>query len=98
MLMMNDNGMVEQTILSLNTLFPSEDKATHKLLKKHGYSFHLEEPFDRPRTIDLLEAGHWRLRLLELYDVRYATRDSTLNSIQHVSSFYTRCPLYGHRY
>jgi hypothetical protein len=61
-------GLLEETIRSINLLFPHWDPHTHNLLKKHGQTFQHLAPFDGPRTLNLHEFEFWRYRLQELYE------------------------------
>jgi len=55
-------------MLSIDLLFPSWDRRTNEFLEKEGQSFHQMGPFDTSRTLNLLDFGHWRDRLLEVYE------------------------------
>lgn len=62
-------SLLNETIQSLNLLFPHWDPETNKLLKQHGQTFQQQGPYDLPASLDLSEFDHWRDRLLEIHDV-----------------------------
>jgi hypothetical protein len=59
--------VIQETIKSLNLLFPMNDAATEILLRRRGQHFHRDEPLARGRTLNVLEFDIWRDRLLELH-------------------------------
>lgn len=62
-------GLLRETILTLNLLFPPWDPSTNNLLKRHGQRFHEQEPLDEPGRLSLQEFSYWRDRLLDLYEI-----------------------------
>ncbi|KAL9580304.1 MAG: hypothetical protein Q9212_004574 [Teloschistes hypoglaucus] len=58
--------VLQETILSLDLLFPFWDSRTINLLAKEKQDFHEYGPFQATRRLTLLDFDHWRDRLLEL--------------------------------
>jgi hypothetical protein len=61
-------NVVEETIKSLNLLFPMDDPATEILLHRRGQTFHRDVPFATRRTLNVLDFDVWRDKLLELHE------------------------------
>ncbi|MCJ1230585.1 hypothetical protein MMC12_007259 [Toensbergia leucococca] len=60
-------SLIQETIWSLELLFPSDDKDTDDFLVRSGKTFHNDPPFDDlRRPLDLNEYHHWRGRLSNL--------------------------------
>ncbi|KAI4094400.1 MAG: hypothetical protein L6R37_007250 [Teloschistes peruensis] len=60
--------ILQETILSLDLLFPFWDSRTITLLAKEKQDFHEYGPFEATRRLTLLDFDHWRDRLLELHE------------------------------
>ena len=58
--------LLEETIWSLNLLFPPDDKDTDNFLQEQGKTFHNDGPSEARPPLDLNEYSHWRERLVEL--------------------------------
>ena len=63
--------ILNETIQSLDLLFPHWDFRTNKLLKEHGQSFHQMGPFPSSRKLNLCDFEHWHDHLAELYEEVY---------------------------
>ena len=61
--------VLEETLLSLDMLFPHWDPQTDNFLCRRGKDFHRQSPFNDPRPVSLQEFDHWRDRVKELYDI-----------------------------
>jgi len=64
--------VLNETILSLNLLFPHWDPLTEDFMRQHEQSFHLDGPFDDSHPLHLSDFDHWRNRLLELHQIFHA--------------------------
>ncbi|MCJ1311418.1 hypothetical protein MMC25_005089 [Agyrium rufum] len=64
-------AIYEETLDSLDLLFPHWDKHTDRLMKKHGKSFHQLGPFNGSRSLNLAGYLYWRDRLSEVYEEVY---------------------------
>jgi hypothetical protein len=73
--------VLHETIMSLNLLFPHWDHASNALLELHKQNFHRHEPYDGPRTLNLMEFDHWRDRLLELKDVVFTSPPASIRQL-----------------
>ena len=78
MLMTADSPIIPKEVLNeavrtLNLLFPISDPATEKVLMKHypRIRFHVDEPYEGPRSLNVFDYDVWRDRLLELYEDVY---------------------------
>lgn len=60
--------VLQETVLSLDLLFPFWDSGTVALLTKEKQNFHEYGPFEVTGTLTLLDFHHWRDRLLELHE------------------------------
>ncbi|MCJ1309291.1 hypothetical protein MMC25_002950 [Agyrium rufum] len=69
--------LLEESIWSLNLLFPSDQKDTVDYLKAHRKKFHNDPPFTTHRPWDLNEYQHWRGRLSQLRQI-YITQPKSL--------------------
>jgi hypothetical protein len=63
--------VLEETMLSLNLLFPFWESRTVELLAEEKQTFHEYGPFEVNRSPTLLDFDHWRDRLLELREEIY---------------------------
>ncbi|KAK0741533.1 hypothetical protein B0T18DRAFT_420321 [Schizothecium vesticola] len=63
--------LVNETIMTLNMLFPQWDPATQRLLAKHGQVFHDTAPFFGPQRLNLDDFAFWKVRLVEIYEEIY---------------------------
>lgn len=62
--------LLQETLLSLNLLFPFWDGETISLLKREKQSFHENGPYLRQTSsLTLADFDHWRDRLLELREI-----------------------------
>lgn len=62
--------MLEETIQSLNLLFPLGDRDTNIFLTKEKQSFHLSRPHVmQADSMSFSDFDHWRDRLLEVREV-----------------------------
>lgn len=71
---------MQETVKSLNLLFPQHEKETQRLLKRSRKQFNLLLPFKAPRKT-LAEFDFWRDRLLELHEEVYLAPPSNLRQI-----------------
>ena len=64
--------LLEETIWTLNLLFPPDDQQTINFLNGHKtpQSFYSEEPHNQRRQLDLSKYTFWRSRLIELQKIR----------------------------
>ncbi len=60
--------VLEETLLTLDLLFPYWDEQTQSFLKKAGHDLLPYGPFEYPRPLDTNEFVIWRDRLIRLYD------------------------------
>lgn len=67
----HSEALLQETIKSLNLLFPRWDPRTKALLRECGENFQDAGPFEGPKTLNVLEFNHWRDRILELYEEIY---------------------------
>jgi hypothetical protein len=74
-------AVLHETILSLNLLFPHWDHASNEFLEAHKQNFHRHEPYDGPKTLNLMEFDHWRDRLLELSDVVFTSPPASIRQL-----------------
>ncbi|KAK0611960.1 hypothetical protein B0T14DRAFT_339016 [Immersiella caudata] len=70
-------SLLQETVITLNLLFPQWDSATQALLRQDGQRFDSEAPFDGPRRQSLDEFSYWRDRLLELHEEIYKASPGT---------------------
>lgn len=63
--------MVQETIQTLNLLFPAWDRRTEHFLLNEGKRLHDFGSFPASRNLNLLDFDHWRDRLIELYEEVY---------------------------
>ena len=64
---MHSKQLIQETIWSLNLLFPPNEKETDKFLKKQGRDFHEHPPFDHSADLmDLTKYDYWHNRLSQL--------------------------------
>ncbi|KAK0611215.1 hypothetical protein B0T14DRAFT_607352 [Immersiella caudata] len=68
---------LNETITTLNLLFPQWDSATQTLLKKQGQIFHEMAPFAGPRRLDVDKFVFWKDRLADLYEEIYLAPPDT---------------------
>jgi len=61
--------VLQETMLTLNLLFPHWDPLTDAFMTKHDQNFHLQRPLDDSRPLHLADFHHWRNRLLELHQI-----------------------------
>lgn len=73
-------SLPDETIKSLNLLFPHWEPCTQKLLLKEGRSLDWVHPYKDPRR-SLTEFNHWRDRLLELYEEVYLAPPGSLRQL-----------------
>ncbi|EPE24129.1 hypothetical protein GLAREA_07979 [Glarea lozoyensis ATCC 20868] len=64
--------LLEETMKSLDLLFPFGDSRTRGHLIKERHPFFLAETPTFPRTMDLSDFNFWRRRIIILYDVFHA--------------------------
>ncbi|KAK8112657.1 hypothetical protein PG984_013183 [Apiospora sp. TS-2023a] len=64
-------GLLQETITTLNLLFPHWDPNTQNFLSTQNQTFHAIPPFAGPRRLDLNEFDYWRDQLTELYERVY---------------------------
>ncbi|KAI9886512.1 MAG: hypothetical protein M1823_001692 [Watsoniomyces obsoletus] len=62
-------NILEETLLTLDLLFPYWDGHTQLFLKKEDHDFSQYGPYNDPLGVDLDDFAVWRYRLLRLYDV-----------------------------
>ena len=60
--------LIEETLETLDLLFPFGDGKTIKFLSQNQQSIHEEGPFSSTRTLDLNDFTYWRDRLRELHE------------------------------
>ena len=60
--------MLEETIRTLDLLFPFGDTKTRAFLEQKRQPFHRTTPSFAPRTLDFGDFEYWRSRLVTLYD------------------------------
>ncbi len=62
-------GVLAETIRTLDLLFPFGHESTREYLDKSGQTFYRTSSRDLSRPIDFGEFHHWRKRLMDLHDV-----------------------------
>ena len=73
--------VLQETIVSLNLLFPSWDVETVRVLKAEGQNFQQFGSSTGPKTLTLKEFLYWRDRLMELYDVVFLSPPASLRQL-----------------
>jgi hypothetical protein len=63
-----EKELLEETMKSLDLLFPFGDSQTRTFLSQEGHPFFLAETPAFPRTMDLGDFSFWRRRIVILYD------------------------------
>ncbi|KAI4191030.1 MAG: hypothetical protein LQ346_004816 [Caloplaca aetnensis] len=62
-------GVLQETLLSLDLLFPHWDPQTDNFLCHRGQSFHQRGPFNDPRPVNVQAFNYWKDRILDLYGI-----------------------------
>ena len=71
--------LIQETIWTINLLFPRNDKETRKFLTRHKRDFNNDPPYVERRPLNLNDYVFWRDRLSELRQI-YAAQPRNLRA------------------
>lgn len=72
-------ALLDETLWTLNALFPSDDINTVKLLNSQGMQFHKQPPFGGERNLS--QYRYWQERLTILNDLLHLKRERSLKYV-----------------